>query len=115
PGAHGAMDAMLAVSTQESKIDAYWLHEVLQWLPFPKRDASWCGYLKQEWEGNGVVRRIIEATTEIDLQRVDSPTVDRWCIILLWFTAAADRRIKGFATRSAIRILRLHPSLLLKL
>lgn len=115
PSAYEAMDAMLAVSTQESRIDAFWLHEVLQWLPFPRRDAFWCGYLKRGWESNGIVRRLIEAVTDIDLQKVDHSTAERWCIVLLWFTAAADRRVKDFATRSAVRILRLHSSLLPKL
>lgn len=114
-GAYEAMDAMLAVSTQESEIDAFWLHEVLQWLPFPKRDAFWCGYLKLGWENNNIVRRIIEAATDMDLQKVDYSTAERWCVVLLWFTAAADRRVKDFATRSAVGILRYHPSLLPKL
>jgi hypothetical protein len=112
--AYMAMDAMLAVSTQEAKIDAFWLHEVLQWLPLSRRDAFWCGYLKQGYEGNNIVRRIIEAATDMDLQKVDSSTAERWCIVLLWFTAAADRRVKDFATRAAIAILRLHASLLPK-
>ena len=114
-GAYKAMDAMLAVSTLESNIDAFWLHEVLQWLPFPKRDAFWCGYLKLGWEGSSIVRRIIEAATDIDLQRVDNSTAERWCIVLLWITAAADRRVKDSATRASLKILRLHPSLLPKL
>ena len=115
PGAYEAMDAMLAVSTQESRIDAFWLHEVLQRLPFPKRDAFWCSYLKLGWERNSIVRRIIEATTEMHLEQVDISTAERWCVVLLWFTAAADRRVKDFATRAAIGILRFHPSLLPKL
>jgi hypothetical protein len=115
PGAYKAMDAMLAVSTQESEIDAFWLHEVLQWLPFPRRDAFWCGYLKLGWEGKNIVRRVIEATADMDLQKVDNSTAERWCVVLLWFTAAADRRVKDFATRSAIGILRFHPSLLPRL
>ena len=115
PGAYKAMDAMLAVSTQESEIDAFWLHKVLQRLPFPKRDAFWCGYLKLGWEGNNIVRRIIEAATNMELQNVDNSTAERWCIVLVWFTAAVDRRVKDSATRAAIGILRFHPALLPKL
>jgi hypothetical protein len=115
PGAYRAMDAMLAVSTQESKIDALWLHEVLQSQPFSKRDAFWCGYLKLGYEDNNIVRRIIEAASDMDLQKVDSSTAERWCIVLLWFTTAADRRVKDFATRAAVAILRHHASLLPKL
>jgi hypothetical protein len=72
PDAYKAMDAMLAISTQESEIDAFWFHEVMGWLPFSKRDAFWCGYLKSGYEGNNIVRRIIEAAKDIDLQKVDT-------------------------------------------
>ncbi len=115
PDAYAAMDAMLAVSTQESEIDAFWLHEVFKGLPFSRRDAFWCGYLKLGYERNNIVRRIIEAPTDMDLQKVDPATAERWCIVLLWCTAAADRRVKDYATRSAIAILRHHAELLLRL
>jgi hypothetical protein len=115
PNAYKAMDAMLAVSTQGSEIDAFWLHEVLEWLPFAKRDAFWCGYLKLGYEGNSIVRRIIEAAKDIDLQKVDGSTAERWCVVLLWFSAAADRRVKDSAIRAAIAILRFHAALLPKL
>jgi len=113
--AYTAIDAMLAVSTQESNIDAYWLHEVFQRLPLAKRDAFWCGYTKLGYEGNNIVRRIIEAASDIKLQKLDSSTAERWSVVLLWFTAAADRRVKDTATRAAIAILRFHSSLLPKL
>ena len=115
PDAYKAIDAMLAVSTQESEIDAFWLNEVIGWLPFHKRDAFWCGYLKLGYEENNIVRRIIEATKDIDLQKVDASTAERWCVVLLWFSAAADRRVKDSATRAAIAILRFHATLLPKL
>ena len=51
----------------------------------------------------------------MDLQKVDSSTAERWCIVLLWFTTAADRRVKDFATRAAVAILGHHASLLPKL
>lgn len=112
PEAYEAMDALLAVSAQESEIDAFWLHEVLGWLPFSKRDAFWCGYLKLGYQENGIVRRMIEAAKDIDLRKIDEATAERWCIVLLWFSAAADRRVKDSATRAAIAILRLHARLL---
>ncbi len=112
--AYKAMDAMLAVSTQESEIDALWLNEVLGRLPFAKRDAFWCGYLRHGYEGSNIVRRIIEAAKGIDLQKVDASTAERWCVVLLWFSAAADRRVKDYATRAAIAILRIHATLLPK-
>ncbi len=113
--AYEAMDAMLAISTQESEIDALWLHQVLGWLPFSKRDAFWCGYLKLGYEGNNIVHRMIEAAKDIDLQKVDEATAERWCVVLLWFGAAADHRVKDAATRAVIAILRFHAKLLPKL
>lgn len=115
PDAYKAIDAMLAVSTQESEIDAFWLNEIMGWLPFAKRDAFWSGYLKLGYEENMIVRRIIEAAKDIDLHRVDASTAERWCVVLLWFMAAADRRVKDFATRAAVAILRVHVELLPKL
>ncbi|WP_413936840.1 hypothetical protein [Nitrospira sp. BLG_1] len=114
PDAYKAIDAMLAVSTQESEIDALWLNEVLGRLPFAKRDAFWCGYLKLGYKGNNIVRRIIETAKDIDLQKVDSSTAERWCVVLLWFSAAADRRVKDSAVRAAIAILRVHTTILPK-
>ena len=113
--AYRAVDAMLAVSTQESEIDAFWLNDVMGGLSFSIRDAFWCGYLKRGYEGNNIVRRIIEAAKDIDLQKVDASTAERRCIVLLWFSAAADRRVKDCATRAAIAILRFHVTLLPKL
>jgi hypothetical protein len=115
PDAYKSIDAMLAVSTQESKIDALWLHDVMGRLPLSKRDAFWCGYLKLGYEGNNIVRRIIEAVNDIDLQMVDGSTAELWCVVLLWFSAAADRRVKDSATRAAIAILRFHSALVPKL
>ncbi len=88
PNAYKAIDAMLAVSTQDSEIDALWLNNVMGWLPFSNRDAFWCRYLKLGYEENNIVRRIIEAAKDIDLQKVDGSTAERWCVVLLWFSAA---------------------------
>ena len=115
PDGFTAMDAILAVSTQESEIDAFWLHEVLQWQPLSRRDAFWCGYLKLGYEENNIVRRLIEAATEMDLQGVDIATAERWCIVLLWCTSAADRRVKDFATRAVVAILQFHTEILPRL
>ena len=115
PDSYEAMDSLLSVSTQESVIDALWLSEVLRWLPFSKRDGFWCGYLKLGYEGGNIVRRIIEAIRDVDVQKVDDSIAERWCVVLIWFSAAADRRVKDSATRAAIAILRFHSILLPKL
>jgi hypothetical protein len=98
------MDSLLSVSAQPSHIDAYWIGDILGALQIPKRDAAWSGYLLDRFDG-GIVKRLIEATTDVDLQNLELETASRWAFLLLWFTAAADRRVKDYATRSAVSIL----------
>ena len=100
------MDSLIAVSAQPSKIDSFWICDLLTSLLISKRDAFWCGYLHDRFEKNGVVKRLIEASADIDLQKLDFDTALRWAHMLLWFSAAADRRVKDHATRAAIAIFR---------
>jgi hypothetical protein len=100
------MDSLVAVSAQPSKIDAFWICDLLESLHIAKRDAFWCGYLHDRFEKDGVVKRLIEATADIDLRKLDRETALRWALMLLWFSAAADRRVKDHATRAAIAIFR---------
>ena len=109
------MDSLLAVSAHPSKLDAYWTSTLLASLPMATRDSVWCGYLHKRYEENGIVKRLIEAVADMDLKRVDSGTAARWSIILLWFTAAADRRVKDHATRAAVAIFRAHSTVILPL
>ena len=106
-----AMDAVLAVSWQPSALDAVWLHELLCSLPMAQRDSFWCGYLHLRYEQQvGPVRRLIDAAFDLPVGQVAAELAERWAIVLLWFTAAADRRVKDRATRAAVRVLTHHPT-----
>ena len=100
-----AMDAVLPVAWQASPIDALWLSRVLKSQPIAKRDALWCKYLHDRFDSHGPVRRLIEAAHESPLDDIDADSLERWCVALLWFAAAADRRVKDGATRAATAIL----------
>ena len=104
-----AMDAVLASSWQPSPIDAMWLNELLKEKPLARRDSYWCAYLYDRFEERGTVYRLIEATFELPLNRLDLDVAERWALVLLWFTAAADRRVKDEATRAATAILTTKP------
>lgn len=106
--APNTMDAVLAVAWQPSEIDAFWVDELLRRMPLARRDAFWCGYLHQRYEEGGYVRRLIEAAFDMQLTDLDPETTERWGTLLLWFTAAADRRVKDWATRAATAILASH-------
>jgi hypothetical protein len=102
---YDAMDAILSISWQQSTIDAFWLDMLLKQKPLARRDAYWCAYLHDRFESNGIVRRLIDAAFELPLDRMEHEVAERWATVLLWFTAAADRRVKDMATRAVIAIL----------
>ena len=104
-----AMDATLSVSWSSSTIDAFWFDRLLKRWRLAKRDAYWCGYLHDRFESQGTVKRLIDAAFELPLDRLESEIAERWSIVLLWFTAAADRRVKDRSARAAIAILTAQP------
>ena len=102
---YNAMDAALAISWQSSEIDAIWLDQLLKQKPLSGRDAYWCDYLHDRFDSHGTVERLINATFELPLGRLEPEIAERWTTVLFWVTAAADRRVKDKATRAAIAIL----------
>jgi len=100
-----AMDNILAVSWRTSAIDAVWLHELLDGFPLAQRDAYWCGYLHESYEQSGTVKGLVDAAFDLPLEALDLDVAERWATALLWFTAAADRRVKDRATRALIGVL----------
>ena len=107
-----AMDSTLAIAWQPSDIDAVWLDRLLKEQFLSKRDAFWCGYLHDRFESHGTVYHLINAAFELPLDRLDHMIASRWTILLLWFTAASDRRVKDKATRAAIAILTAQPKVI---
>ena len=106
-----AMDSLLSVSWRPSAIDSVWLHNLLEPMSLASRDGHWCTYLYRSYEKSGPTRRLIDAVFSQRLDLLDEEVAERWAIVLLWFTAAADRRVKDWATRSVVRILSIHSAL----
>jgi len=100
-----ALDALLSVTWRASEIDAIWFHKFLARFPLARRDGWWCGYLHQSFENDGTVARLIDAASELPLDEITSDVAERWATALLWFTAAADRRVKEEAMRAATAVL----------
>ncbi|MDS4028752.1 MAG: hypothetical protein RKO66_01580 [Candidatus Contendobacter sp.] len=107
-----AMDSLLAISWQPSAIDAIWLDKLLKQQLLARRDAYWCGYLHDRFESHSMVRRLINAAFELPLDHLEHDIAERWCTMILWFTAAADRRVKDWATRASTAILSAQPQVL---
>jgi hypothetical protein len=107
-----AMDATLATSWQPSAIDAIWVDGLLNQKLLAKRDAFWCGYLHDRFESHSTVPRLIDAAFELPLHQLEQEIAERWATVLLWFTAAADRRVKDRATRAVTAVLTAHPKVM---
>ena len=107
-----AMDAALATAWSPSTIDAFWLDRLLKQKPLAERDAYWCSYLHDRFETRGIVHRLINAAFELPLDRLELEIAERWSVMLFWFTAAADRRVKDEATRAAVAILNAQPTVI---
>ena len=109
-----AMDAALSISWQPSLIDAIWIDNMLKRSRLAARDAFWCGYLHDRYESMGTVRRLIDAAFDLPLVQVETDTAERWATMLLWFTAAADRRVKDRSTRAAVALFTAKPDIIPK-
>ena len=107
-----SMDSVLKVACQPSVVDARWLHRLLVAQPLARRDAFWCGYLHQAYEASGPPWRLIHAAFDLPIEELDPTVAEQWATMLTWFTAAADRRVKDWATRALIRVLTEHPVLI---
>lgn len=106
------MDSILSIAWQSSSIDAFWLDDALRQNPMARRDAYWCLYLHMGYESSGVVRRLIDAAFKLPLERIETDILERWGMLLLWFTAAADRRVKDGATRAVTKIFSHRPEII---
>jgi hypothetical protein len=105
---------VLSVATLPSSIDAFWVDLMLRQLSCPQRDARCCSYLRKGFEMGDPVKLLIDAAldTDLPLDQLNIGTAERWAILLLWFTASADRRIKDRATLSAVALFRSKPEVL---
>jgi len=102
--AYRAFDIALTIGVQPSVVDAFWLHEVLSDVSMPQRDAFWCRYLHTGYEEHGPVWKLLRTAFEVDATAVPVDMTERWAILLLWFCAAADRRVRDTATRALVQI-----------
>lgn len=100
------LDALFAICTNKSVMDARWLNDIFSLTDLPRRDAFLSHYFKTSYIQNGIVKKLIDAHKDLDLSLIDTNIAHRWLLSLLWMTASPDRRIKDEATRAAIAILK---------
>lgn len=101
---------LLAIACQETSPDAFWLDGILRRQSMPQRDSFLCGYLHQSIGVSSAVDRLLLAPFEVDAAQVPEPVLVRWATILLWFCAAADRRVRDRATKGLVAITQPRPA-----
>ena len=107
-----AMEALVSIAWRPCSLDVHWLDDLLRSKPLAERDAYWCTFLYESFSKKRVVAELIDSARETSLGELDVDTAERWARLLLWFTAAADRRVKDRATRAAIAVLSGEPDIL---
>lgn len=98
------MESLVSMAWRRFPMDAHWLHDLLLLRPLAERDAYWCAFLYKSFDEEGAVVRLIDVAFDLALDELDPSVAERWAKVLLWFTAAADRRVKDRATRAAIAV-----------
>jgi hypothetical protein len=109
--AHDALAAVVSVAWQPSILDAFWLDRLLRSQPLSYRDAFWSRFLYAKYEEAASVKQLIHSAFESPLHEIDIEDAKRWLMLLFWFAAAADRRVKDYSTRAATRVLTAFPQL----
>lgn len=107
-----ALDSAIVLALRPSSgLDGDWFHRTLASLPLGRRDEVWCRYLHEAWErppATSPVRRLTAAAW--NRGAAVSPNVhEAWLRVVCWLFAASDRRVRDYATRSAIRLGELRP------
>ena len=107
-----AFDVALAITALPSPVDALWLHDILARPAMSDRDGFWCGYLHQSFEeGRGPAEKLIRIAFRVDPTKIPVEVAERWALVLVWFCAAADRRVRDHATKALVRITEPCPSI----
>ena len=108
-------DELISICWQESFVDVQLLDLRLRKMKMAQRDSFWSWFLLKNYEEEMAVWHLIHSALENDLSRIEPDVALRWSGMLLWFTAAADRRIKDKATRATIEIMKACPKIIVNL
>ncbi len=113
-----ALEILLKLATErDHPWNADFLHEALNNLPMPQRDASWSAYLAlndyEEDQGysESIVRTLIDWAAFGELSGVDRETKRLCAVTLVWFLTTSNQRVRDQATKSLVRLLSTESSL----
>lgn len=104
-----AMEALLAIGTRtENPLNALWFHRLHASIAMAERDAALCPFLHGSFGQRKGLDKLIRWALQADLVTLSDEVAGLWATKLIWFCAAADRRVRDYATRAIVRVMEDH-------
>jgi hypothetical protein len=121
--AAAAFEAILGLAARPSHpLNAGFLDRLLGPIPMLTRDPLWADMLETSYSGwsdrvnpRSGVRRLIDTARRADLTALPDDVGTLWGMVLAWFCASPDRRIRDRATMAMVSLFRARPSVLVSL
>lgn len=108
-----AVDALLGVAViPEHPLNAEFIDYLLNQNYLTERDPFWCSLLHEDFQKQNAAWRLIEWALKADLTRFSEETARLWALVLGWFCAASDRRVRDRATKGLVRLFLAMPSII---
>jgi hypothetical protein len=100
-------ETLLSVaSIPEHYYNAYSLHNHLMKFSMADRDSEWTQLLKDKYEDNSSVKRLIDwAWAEEDKSHISDESIKLTCITLAWFHTSTNRELRDSATKALVNLL----------
>lgn len=105
----------------EHPLNADYLDRLLRRAPMLVRDPWWANLLElsfSNWTKTPLrtgAARIINTALQSNLGNVPEDVARLWCVLLAWFCASPDRRIRDRATKGMVKLFRAQPSVIVPL
>lgn len=107
-----AYDALLGIALiPKHPCNAKFIDSLLKRNKLTERDAFWSYVLYQDYENRNAGWRLIEWSLHADLSGFCAETCLLWALILSWFCAASDRRVRDRATKGLVKVFQASPQI----
>jgi hypothetical protein len=118
-----AFEAILGLAARpDHPLNARFLNRLLGATPMLTRDPFWANMMEKSYSGwsdrvdpHSGVHRLIDTARRADLSALPDDVGELWGVVLAWFCASPDRRIRDRATMAMVSLFRARPTVLVLL
>ncbi|MDR7665443.1 hypothetical protein RG963_06520 [Methanosarcina sp. Z-7115] len=104
------IDSLLAISTRnDCLLNGEFLHKLLEKINLTTRDPFWNYYIHENYELKRNVYRLIYWAKNANIGHINLESLTLWAIVLSWFCASSDRRIRDQSTLGLTRLFITNP------